>query len=155
MGDISQLLETVQSKGGEDMMKKIAAGVYTVRDMRQQFDMMSGMGMGNILKMIPGMSAEMLGPLAESTGSEKIKHYICALDSMREIELDSDGKIFYQEPWRMKRVALGAGITVSEIDELLMQFTNVFLVDADGEDGQDYGWKQGVDQDDGGREKEE
>jgi signal recognition particle subunit SRP54 len=59
-------------------------------------------------------------------GKEKMKHFKCAFESMKETELDSDGKIFHKEPWRMRRIALGAGIKIWEIEELLGQYSNVF-----------------------------
>lgn len=43
------------------------------------------------------------------------------MDSMSEVELDSDGKIFYQNPNRVLRVAQGSGTSVREVEELLVQ----------------------------------
>ncbi|KAI8916024.1 SRP54-type protein [Gorgonomyces haynaldii] len=128
MGDISGLLEKVSDLNidQKDMMKKIEAGVYSLRDMREQFKMISGMGpMSKIMGMIPGMNADMLGPLADQQGADKMKHYLCAMDSMTDQELDSDGKVFIKEPTRINRLARGAGVHVREIHELLIQYTHM------------------------------
>lgn len=56
MGDISQILEVVQQSGGKDMMKKLTAGIFTVRDMRQQMEMISDIGIGKFAGMLPGFA---------------------------------------------------------------------------------------------------
>lgn len=60
MGDISGLMETVSDMAMKpnsvDMIKKISAGEFSIRDMRSQFEMIAGMGpMSKIMGMIPGM----------------------------------------------------------------------------------------------------
>ena len=45
--------------------------------------------------------------------------YIC--DSMTEKELESDGKMFIEQPTRMTRIARGSGTSVREVEELLTQ----------------------------------
>lgn len=45
--------------------------------------------------------------------------YIC--DSMTEKELESDGKMFIDQPTRMTRIARGSGTSVREVEELLTQ----------------------------------
>ena len=42
-------------------------------------------------------------------------------DSMTAKELDSDGRIFVEQPTRMTRVARGSGTSVREVEELLTQ----------------------------------
>lgn len=128
MGDISGLLETVADMTVDkpDMMKKLVAGEYSIRDMRDQFKMIQGMGpMSKIIGMIPGMNADMLGPLGDQHGAAKIKGFMCAMDSMSNEELDSDGKVFLIQPSRIYRVARGSGVKVRDIEEMLGQFKNV------------------------------
>ena len=154
MGDISGLIETVSDLNidKKDMMKMIETGEYSIRDMRDQFKMISNMGpMSKIVGMIPGMSPEMLGPLGDEQGASKLKHYLCAMDSMTEQELDSDGKIFQAQPGRIYRIARGSGIRVQEIEELLTQFKHVTCFDVDGKYCQNHGWKQRITQDDARR----
>lgn len=69
-----------------------------------------------------GMSPEMLGTLGASGGDAKMKRFMHAFDSMKESELDSDGKIFHKETWRMQRLAIGSGLKMWEIQELLSQY---------------------------------
>lgn len=57
----------------------------------------------------------------DEEGSQKLKRMIYICDSMTEKELDSDGKVFVDQPTRMTRVAKGSGTSVREVEELLTQ----------------------------------
>ena len=70
--------------------------------------------------MIPGLSG-MMGGMDDEEGSAKLKRMIYICDSMTAKELDSDGKIFVEQPTRMVRVARGSGTSVREVEELLTQ----------------------------------
>lgn len=54
-------------------------------------------------------------------GSMKLKRMMIICDSMTAKELDSDGKIFVEQPTRITRVARGSGTSVREVEELLSQ----------------------------------
>ncbi|KAJ3193128.1 Signal recognition particle [Irineochytrium annulatum] len=124
MGDLSGLMETVKDmnlEGSKDLIKNLEAGVFTLRDMYQQFQNIMNMGsMSKMMGMIPNMPAEML-QMGEKEGSARIKKFLCMLDSMTEKELDSDGKIFSQQTSRIYRIAKGSGTTVREVEEMLGQ----------------------------------
>ncbi|KAJ3214264.1 Signal recognition particle [Dinochytrium kinnereticum] len=125
MGDISGLIETVKDlnlgEGSKDMIKNIEAGVFTLRDMYQQFQNILSMGsMSKMMGMMPGIPQEMM-QFSEKEGSARIKKFLCMLDSMTEQELDSDGKIFATQPSRVIRVAVGSGTIVREVEEMLQQ----------------------------------
>ncbi|KAJ3103432.1 hypothetical protein HDU97_010178 [Phlyctochytrium planicorne] len=125
MGDISGLIETVKDmgamEGSKDLMKNIEAGVFTLRDMYQQFQNILNMGsMSKMMGMMPGIPQEMLN-FSEKEGADRIKKFLCMLDSMTEQELDSDGKIFAQQPTRVIRIAKGSGTHVREVEEMLIQ----------------------------------
>ncbi|OMJ14165.1 Signal recognition particle 54 kDa protein [Smittium culicis] len=113
MGDISGLVETVQSlklDDNQDLMKNISQGIFTLKDMRDQFDMIMKMGpLNKIAGMIPGIPPEILSGLGEDDGTKQMKQFMCIFDSMTEKELYSDGKIFESEPSRIERVAIGSG----------------------------------------------
>ena len=70
--------------------------------------------------MIPGLSG-LMGQMDDDEGSMKLKRMIYICDSMTTKELDSDGKIFVDQPSRMTRVAKGSGTSVREVEELLSQ----------------------------------
>lgn len=123
MGDMAGLLEHVQSLklDQKDTMKHIAEGVFTVRDLRDQLSNIMKMGpLSKMAGMIPGL-ANMTGGLDDEEGGMKLRRMICICDSMTLAELDSDGKIFIQQPSRMTRVARGSGTSVREVEDLLTQ----------------------------------
>ncbi|KAI7829236.1 SRP54-type protein [Kickxella alabastrina] len=124
MGDLTGLVETVQDMQldkNTDMMKNIAKGVFTLKDMRDQLQNILKMGpLGKIMGMMPGMSPEMMQGFDSDESSKKLRSYMCVFDSMTEKELASDGKIFEDEA-RLMRVARGSGVRVVEIQALLHQ----------------------------------
>lgn len=123
MGDMQGLMEHVQSLklDQKDTMKHIAEGVFTVRDLRDQLSNVRKMGpLSKMAGMIPGLG-NMMGAMDDEEGSNKLKKMICICDSMTAKELDSDGKIFVDQPSRMTRVARGSGSSVREVEELLTQ----------------------------------
>lgn len=123
MGDMAGLVEHVQSLklDQKDTMKHIAEGVFTVRDLRDQLSNIMKMGpLSKMAGMIPGLS-NMMGGMDDEEGAMKLKRMIYICDSMTIAELDSDGKIFVNQPSRMTRVACGSGTSVREVEELLTQ----------------------------------
>ncbi|KAF2455554.1 SRP54-type protein [Lineolata rhizophorae] len=123
MGDMQGLMEHVQSLklDQKDTMKHIASGVFTVRDLRDQLSNITKMGpLSKMAGMIPGLSNAMQG-LDDADSAAKLRRMIAITDSMTDKELDSDGKLFVQEPTRMTRVARGSGTSVREVEELLTQ----------------------------------
>ena len=123
MGDMQGLVEHVQSLklDQKDTMKHIAEGVFTVRDLRDQLSNIMKMGpLSKMAGMIPGMSGMMQG-MDDEEGSMKLKRMIYICDSMTAKELDSDGKMFIEQPTRMTRIAHGSGTSVREVEDLLTQ----------------------------------
>ncbi|KAL9032400.1 MAG: hypothetical protein Q9214_007985, partial [Letrouitia sp. 1 TL-2023] len=123
MGDMAGLVEHVQALklDQKDTMKHLAEGVFTVRDLKDQLQNIMKMGpLSKMAGMIPGLG-NMMGGMDDEEGSMKMKRMIYICDSMTDKELDSDGKIFVQQPSRMTRVAHGSGTSVREVEELLSQ----------------------------------
>ncbi len=123
MGDMQGLVEHVQSLklDQKDTMKHIAEGVFTVRDLRDQLSNIMKMGpLSKMAGMIPGLS-QMMGGMDDEEGSLKMRRMIYICDSMTIKELDSDGKMFVEQPTRMTRVAHGSGTSVREVEDLLTQ----------------------------------
>ncbi|KAI8850630.1 SRP54-type protein [Chytridium lagenaria] len=108
---VSKLLDLNLGEGSKDMMKNIEAGVFTLRDMYQQFQNIMSMGsMSKMMGMMPGIPQEML-QMTEEEGSGRLKNSSAY----------SDGKIFFQQPTRIVRVAKGSGTVVREVEEMLSQ----------------------------------
>ncbi|WPH03887.1 Signal recognition particle 54 kDa protein, protein [Acrodontium crateriforme] len=123
MGDMQGLVEHVQSLklDQKETMKNVAEGKFTVRNMKEQIENISRMGpLSKLGGMVPGLSGLMQG-MDDEEGGMKLKRMVFICDSMTNKELDSDGKIFVQEPTRMVRVARGSGTSVREVEELLSQ----------------------------------
>ena len=123
MGDMAGLVEHVQALklDQKDTMKHLAEGVFTVRDLRDQLQNIMKMGpLSKMAGMIPGLG-QMMGGMDDEEGSMKMKRMIYICDSMTMKELDSDGKMFVEQPSRMTRVAKGSGTSVREVEELLSQ----------------------------------
>jgi len=122
-GDMMGLVDHVQSLklDQKDTMKHIVEGVFTVRDLRDQLSNIMKMGpLSKMAGMIPGMSGMMNG-MDDEEGSMKLKRMMYICDSMTEKELDSDGKMFVDQPSRVTRIARGSGTSVREVEELLTQ----------------------------------
>ncbi|GBB94878.1 hypothetical protein RclHR1_02430019 [Rhizophagus clarus] len=124
MGDISGLMETVQDlklDQNKTLMKNLEQGIFTIRDMYEQFQNISQLGpLSKMMQMMPGMS-EMNFEGSDELGAQRIKRLMTIMDSMNETELDSDGKLFLTQPKRIQRVARGSGTSVREVEELLLQ----------------------------------
>lgn len=123
MGDMAGLVEHVQALklDQKDTMKHLAEGVFTVRDLRDQLQNIMKMGpLSKMASMLPGVG-QMMGGMDDEEGSAKMKRMIYICDSMTLKELDSDGKVFVEQPTRMTRVARGSGTSVREVEELLSQ----------------------------------
>ena len=123
MGDMAGLVEHVQSLklDQKETMKHISEGVFTIRDLRDQISNIMKMGpLSKMAGMIPGMSNMMQG-MDDESGTLKLKRMIYICDSMTEKELDSNGKLFLDQPTRITRVARGSGTSVREVEELLTQ----------------------------------
>lgn len=125
MGDMAGLVEHVQSLklDQKDTIKHITEGIFTIRDLRDQLGNVMKMGpLSKISGMIPGMSnMPGMDQMDEEESSAKLKRMIYICDSMTEKELDSDGKMFVEQPTRVVRVARGSGASVREVEELLSQ----------------------------------
>lgn len=123
MGDMQGLVEHVQSLklDQKETIKNITEGKFSVRDLRDQLQNIMKMGpLSKMAGMIPGLS-NMMGQMDDEEGGMKLKRMIYICDSMTAKELDSDGKMFVEQPTRITRVARGSGTSVREVEELLTQ----------------------------------
>ncbi|KAJ1962917.1 Signal recognition particle [Dispira parvispora] len=124
MGDLGQLVETVkdlQLDKNTDLIKKLGQGTFTLRDLRDQLQNIMKMGpLSKILGMMPGIPPEMMKG-TEEEGSKQLRRFMTIMDSMTDKELDSDGRLFVEEPTRVLRVSRGSGAHPRMVMELLAQ----------------------------------
>eukprot|EP01103_Thecamoeba_quadrilineata_P021466 TRINITY_DN9874_c0_g1_i1.p1 TRINITY_DN9874_c0_g1~~TRINITY_DN9874_c0_g1_i1.p1 ORF type:complete len:502 (+),score=100.51 TRINITY_DN9874_c0_g1_i1:69-1508(+) len=131
MGDVSELIKRIKDVVPKDqqpeMMNRISQGVFTLRDMYDQFQNILKMGpLNKVMEMVPGMS----NLLKQAPGggnvdsSYKIKMFMTIMDSMTNEELDNS-KLFSAKAIkdsRIQRIARGSGRSIKEVNELLDQF---------------------------------
>jgi signal recognition particle subunit SRP54 len=122
MGDVQGLYHKIKDNIGLDnqpeMLEKFKKGVFTLRDMYEQFQNVMKLGnIGNVMSMIPGM-ANMIPKGQEKDGSNRIQKFLTIMDSMTAAELDGEGSVM-MAPDRIRRVSRGAGVDEGLIHQLL------------------------------------
>ena len=127
MGDIEGLVSKIKDAGidtqAPDMMKRLQAGEFSIRDLREQFSNVMKMGpLSDVMSMIPGMGAEMFPKGQEKHGQERIRRWLCMMDSMTDDELDMKVKLGDS---RRDRVARGSGRHPRELEEMLVEHTRL------------------------------
>lgn len=124
MGDIGGLVETVKDlklDQNTDMIKKLEAGIFTLRDLYDQLGMIMQMGpITKVMGMMPGFNSDMFQG-SEHEMTSRLRKCMTIMDSMTQAELDSDGKVFSTHPSRRKRVARGSGCFIEDVEMLLLQ----------------------------------
>lgn len=127
LGDLPGLVERVTEMNldeNEDLVKKLKQGVFTLRNMYEQFQNILKLGsFSAVLSAIPGLGQELFTNDRES--HRRLKRLMTVMDSMNDTELDSDegARLFNRQQGRIQRVARGAGVSQGEIKQLLTQHT--------------------------------
>jgi signal recognition particle subunit SRP54 len=126
MGDIQTLLEkaeeVVDKEKAEETAKKLLSGKFTLMEMREQLDMMSGMGplkkVLSMLPLMPGVPDKIPDSEMYQTQDrlEKFKHI---MDSMTEEEM-LNPKLLKSS--RIARIARGSGCEPKDVKELLKYY---------------------------------
>ncbi|MEA2055397.1 MAG: signal recognition particle protein Srp54 [Candidatus Thermoplasmatota archaeon] len=124
MGDIKSLLEKAQEslkgKNAEQTAKRIMSGKFTLHDMYEQLDMMSGMGsLSKVAEMLPGGLAGRAKDVDMSEQENKFKTFKVIMDSMTDEEMENPQLI---RASRMKRIAIGAGVENRNVKELVKYY---------------------------------
>lgn len=95
MGDVGGLLNSMKEAGldgeaGTELLQKMSEGIFTLRDMYEQFQNIMRMGpLSQVLSMIPGLPQDMGQAGQDKAGAERLKKFCTMMDSMTDIELDS------------------------------------------------------------------
>jgi signal recognition particle subunit SRP54 len=120
MGDVVSLVEKAQEAFDQDsaekLQKKIVENSFTLTDFQEQLAQMQNMGsMSEMLKMIPGA-----GKLRKMNFADRqLKWTDAIIKSMTPKERNAPEII---DGSRRKRIALGSGRPVQEVNQLLKQF---------------------------------
>ena len=122
MGDVLTLIESVQAKFDEKELERqqqqLEKGVFTLDDFRKQMSQASRLGsMSKIMSFIPGMGrlSGILGEMNVAPDRE-LRRIGGLIDSMTPEERRRPEII---DSRRKKRIAAGAGVEVSRVNELL------------------------------------
>ena len=126
MGDVLSLIEkaqsTIDAKTAEKMVKKIKSDEFTLQDFLEQLQQVKKLGsLNDLLGMIPGMGGlkkKLVGVDLDLDGKE-VKHMEAIILSMTPKERVNVAMI---DAKRRKRIAMGSGTSVSEVNKLLKQF---------------------------------
>ncbi len=125
MGDIQSLIEKAEEVVDEDVatetMNAMLSGKFTIKDMKNQFEMMNKMGpMKQIMNMIPGLGGKIPKEASQMT-EDKINKYKIIMSSMSDYEMENP-KVIKQS--RVMRIAKGSGVKNEEVKELLKYYNN-------------------------------
>ncbi|HIQ23976.1 MAG TPA: signal recognition particle protein [Pyrodictium delaneyi] len=129
MGDLESLLERIERlQSVEEFEKTVAemvAGKITFRVLYKQLEQMRKLGpFRKVLQMIPGFST-MLDSFDEAAkiSEEKMRKWISIMNSMTYEELDNPELL--EQRSRIKRIAIGSGVEMSEVRELYNYYKTV------------------------------
>ena len=124
MGDVLSLVEEVQGKidnqKAELLVKKIQKGKdFDLADFRDQLTQMASMGgMAGLMDKLPGMG-QVPEHLKQQVNDKELKRLVAMINSMTPHERAFPALI---RGARKRRIALGAGVQVQEVNRLLKQF---------------------------------
>jgi signal recognition particle subunit SRP54 len=125
MGDIATLLERAdekldKSKAADFARKALGGEGFTLEDFREQLRQIKKLGsMQSIMKMMPSVGPFAgLQQAASAVDEKQFTRIEVIIDSMTKKERQNSAII---NGSRRKRIALGAGVQVSEVNNLLKQ----------------------------------
>ena len=124
MGDVVSLVEeaseTVKKEDAEKLDKKIKKGEFSLEDLAKQLNQMKKIGgLKEILSKLPGAS-KLQDQMGKANIDDKIITRQQAIISSMTIEEKENYKVIHAS--RKKRIALGSGTTIQEVNKLLKQY---------------------------------
>lgn len=125
MGDVLSLIEDVQKgmdhEAAEEMAKKFKKGKgFDLNDFKAQMQQMKNMGgIESLLSKMPGEFAEAAKSVPEGTADKAMARVEAIINSMTEKERKNPALI---KASRKRRIAIGSGVTVQEVNKMLKQF---------------------------------
>lgn len=121
MGDMRGLVEQIKDtveKQPDHVMDKFSKGIFTLRDMYEQFENVMKLGpLNKVMSMIPGIP-QMMGGQDEDSGGNRLKRFMYMMDSMTDDELDNKIDLD-KSASRIDRIARGSGTHPIEVQMLL------------------------------------
>ncbi|HJE01789.1 signal recognition particle protein [Staphylococcus auricularis] len=126
MGDVLSLIEKAQqdvdADKAKDLEQKMRTSSFTLDDFLEQLDQVKNLGpLDDIMKMIPGMN-RMKGLDKLNMSEKQIDHIKAIIQSMTPLERRDPDKLNVS---RKKRIALGSGRSLQEVNRLMKQFNEM------------------------------
>ena len=124
MGDILSLVEQAHEKVDHEKAQKLAKKVkkgkgFDLEDLRDQFMQMDKMGgLGSMIDKLPGMGAGVAQAMQNPAHTKQMKRMVAIIDSMTPKERRKPEVI---NGSRKRRVALGSGTEIQDVNRLLKQ----------------------------------
>jgi len=121
MGDVVSLVERAQEnldlEKSKKLERKIRKNLFSLQDFLEQLRQIKKMGpLSDLLSMIPGVGNYLKDTEIDNSAFNKIEAIICSMTfEEREKPNIIDGN-------RKRRIALGSGTTVQDVNKLLKQF---------------------------------
>ncbi len=126
MGDVLTLIERAQdtfdAKQAVKMQEKLKTASFTLEDMLEQLQQVKKMGsLGDIVGMIPGMGG-LAKQAQDSVDRGDLKRTEAIIRSMTPTERRDPGIL---NAGRRRRIAAGSGTTLTDVNRLVKQFTDM------------------------------
>jgi len=133
MGDVLSLIEKVQAEVDEqkalELQEKMERNAFTLEDFRDQLAQVKKIGsLDNILSLLPGdmfKGMPKMTPEMTAQMEGELKRTEAIINSMTQAERE-DHLIINGS--RRKRIALGSGTTINDVNKLLKQYAEMKLV---------------------------
>lgn len=125
MGDVLSLIEQAQKNVDMDEAKKLADKIksgknFDLDDFKAQMSQMRNMGgMASLMDKLPAQLSGMAGQMSSEAGDKAIRRIEGIINSMTPLERRKPELI---KATRKRRIAMGAGVQVQEVNRLLNQF---------------------------------
>ncbi|MCY4005371.1 MAG: signal recognition particle protein [Rhodobacteraceae bacterium] len=124
MGDIVALVEkaaaTIERESAERAAKRLQKGIFNLNDFRRQLESVEKMGgMQSVMSSLPGMG-KFAAKLDQSGMDENmLRRSIAIINSMTRQERVNPSLL---QASRRRRIAMGAGVTVSDVNQLIKTY---------------------------------
>jgi signal recognition particle subunit SRP54 len=125
MGDVLSLIEKAEEAYDEEeairLQRKMMKNQFTLQDFLEQLQKIRKMGpIGQLMGMIPGVSKmQMKGQFNQEDAEKRLKRVEAIICSMTKKERENP-KILNAS--RRKRIAMGSGVEVRDVNEVIKQF---------------------------------
>jgi signal recognition particle subunit SRP54 len=133
MGDVLSLIEKVQAEVDEqkalELQEKMERNAFTLEDFRDQLTQVKKIGsLDNILSLLPGdmfKGMPKMTPEMTAQMENELKRTEAIINSMTPAEREDHLMI---NGSRRKRIALGSGTTINDVNKLLKQYAEMKIV---------------------------